>query len=368
MRAMFKKKTIGIFTTGEGHLSIAEAIQDGLGSDYKTKMFFDEEPLAKIYLPFYQYFPSLFKIPFKLSSYEKVINTQHKAFQLRYQKKIEGFFQKYRPDLLLSTYFMYNSTLEHLQNLTKTPFINAIADPSTPHPMTIANKARVNLSFNKDLEKRCQKTYPNATYQSTGWFVRNRFEEKYDQKKIRKKLNLDQDKLTFLIASGSEGTTVVMKVLPILIFSQQPIQVIVACGSNQALYRSTEALQKIIDKSDNHSSLIPLKFTPKIHLYMQAADLVIGKAGPNMLFETVATETPFFAITHIAGQEDGNLDIIRDYNLGYVEENILKAQRILKQIINHPEQLDKFKTDILKLKKYNQQSKEKLLKIIANLI
>jgi UDP-N-acetylglucosamine:LPS N-acetylglucosamine transferase len=101
---------------------------------------------------------------------------------------------------------------------------------------------------------------------------------------------------------------------------------------------------------------------------MQAADLVIGKAGPNMLFETVATETPFFAITHIAGQEDGNLDIIRDYNLGYVEENILKAQRILKQIINHPEQLDKFKTDILKLKKYNQQSKEKLLKIIANLI
>jgi len=159
-----------------------------------------------------------------------------------------------------------------------------------------------------------------------------------------------------------------MKVLPILIFSQQPIQVIVACGSNQALYRSTEALQKIIDKSDNHSSLIPLKFTSKIHLYMQAADLVIGKAGPNMLFETVATETPFFAITHIAGQEDGNLDIIRDYNLGYVEENILKAQKILKQIINHPEQLDKFKTDILKLKKYNQQSKEKLLKIIANLI
>ena len=62
------KRVVGIFTTGEGHKSIAEAIKDGLGSEYKSEIFFDEEPLAKIYLPFYQYFPKLFKVPFKLSS------------------------------------------------------------------------------------------------------------------------------------------------------------------------------------------------------------------------------------------------------------------------------------------------------------
>lgn len=367
MRAM-SKRVVGIFTTGEGHKSIAEAIKDGLGSEYKSEIFFDEEPLAKIYLPFYQYFPKLFKVPFKLSSYEESLNTQHKIFQLRYQKKIEKFFQRHRPDLLLSTYFMYNSNLERLQDLTQTPFINAVADPRTPHPVTIANKARINLTFDKTLEKYCKKTYPNANYQSTGWFVRSKFEEEYDQKQVRKKLGLDQDKLTFLIASGSEGTAIIMKVLPILIFSQQPIQVIVACGSNQALYSSTRALQKIIEKSENTGSLIPLKFTPEIHRYMQAADLVIGKAGPNMLFESIATQTPFFAITHISGQEDGNLDIIRKHNLGYVEENILKAQKLLKKIIERPEELNRFKDDVSKMKTYNQQSKEKLLQIVAELI
>ena len=367
MRAM-SKKVVGIFTTGEGHQSIAEAIQDGLGSNYKPEIFFHEEPLAKIYLPFYQYFPKLFKVPFKLSSHEDSINTQHKIFQLRYQKKIEKFFQKHRPELLINTYFMYNSNLERLQGLTQTPFINVIADPSTPHPVSIANKAITNLTFDKTLERNCKKTYPKANYQSTGWFVRSKFEEEYDQKQVRQELGLDQDKLTFLIASGSEGTAIVMKVLPILIFSQQPIQVVVACGSNQALYSSTKALQKITKSSDSTGSLIPLKFTPKIHRYMQAADLVIGKAGPNMLFESIATRTPFFAITHISGQEDGNLGIIRKHGLGYVEENLLKAQKLIKKIVEHPQELTSFGDDILKMKTYNQQSKQKLLKIVADLI
>ncbi|MBU0576440.1 hypothetical protein KJ707_00650 [Patescibacteria group bacterium] len=362
------KKVIGIFTTNEGHQSMAEAIKASLSLDYKIEIFFNEDPLAKIYLPFYQYFPSLFQVPFKLSSHENSLDAQHKIFRLRYQKKIEDFFQKYRPNLLLNTYFMYNSNLERLQALTQVPFINILADPGTPHPATIANQAKVNITFDQTLEKNCKKIYPNAIYQSMGWFVRPSFQETYNKKQVRKKLGLDLDRLTFLVASGSEGTALIIKVLPILIFSKQPIQVIVACGNNQALYQSTKALQKIINKSNQLNSLIPIQFTPKIHHYMQAADLVIGKAGPNMLFESIATQTPFFAITHISGQEDGNLKIIREYGLGYVEENLLRAQSVLKKIIANPRKLKGFENNVLKLKKSNQQAKEKLQKLVAELI
>jgi UDP-N-acetylglucosamine:LPS N-acetylglucosamine transferase len=44
---------------------------------------------------------------------------------------------------------------------------------------------------------------------------------------------------------------------------------------------------------------------------LSASDIVFGKAGPNFLFNVVACKKPFVAITHVGGQEDGNLDIIR---------------------------------------------------------
>ena len=363
------KKVVGIFTTGEGHQSIAEAAKNALQKDYKIKIFYEDFPFLNIYVALYQFFPSLSQIPFKAISKNKNIDSSvHKITFLKYRKGIDDFFTKHHPDLLINTYGLFTSSLEKIQDITQVPFINIISDPKTFLSLTISPNAKINLTFNKEADRFCKQYYPKANYQSVGWFVGNRFEEKYDQKQVRKELGLDLNKLTFLIASGSEGTNLIMKILPALVLSPKSVQIIVACGNNKSLFNNIETLNSFLDKSKKHNKLIPLEFTPKMHLYMQAADMVIGKAGPNTLFETVATKTPFFAITHIAGQEDGNLDIIREYNLGYVEENPLKAQKNLKKIIEHPEKLKSFENDISKMKNYNQQAKEKLRKIVANLI
>jgi UDP-N-acetylglucosamine:LPS N-acetylglucosamine transferase len=100
---------------------------------------------------------------------------------------------------------------------------------------------------------------------------------------------------------------------------------------------------------------------------MQASDLVIGKAGPNSVFEAVACLTPFFATTHIAGQEDGNLDIIRELKLGYVEEDSVKAAKLLHQIIENPKQLENFKENLNVLSDYNKQAKTKL-KVLLDVV
>ena len=108
------------------------------------------------------------------------------------------------------------------------------------------------------------------------------------------------------------------------------------------------------------------RFTPKMPQLMTLADLVIGKAGPNLLFETVALRKPFFAICHVSGQEDANLDLIRKKNLGFVEERPLKAIKLLKQIIAKPKMLDKFTASIEKEKAYNKKAGQKLVKIVKN--
>lgn len=364
---MKKKPTIAIFTTAEGHESIAEAIAETIKPVANSRTYNEKVSLFKFYAPIYQLFPSSFTIPFNIAKNDKVQNVLNEWFRIKYEKDLLSFYEKCKPSVCISAFYFYSPVLERIMQIGDIPFINVLSDPRTIHPILISKKATINFAFDSQAVTLVKEYAPETNVIKTGWFVRKRFEEEYDQKKVRKELSLDQDVQTFLIASGSEGTTMILKIVPFFFTCPDPVQVVVACGSNDRLFQGVNALNSVLQKTNSQSKLIPLKFTKDIHKYMQAANLVVGKAGPNMLFETIATHTPFMAITHISGQEDGNLDIIREYNLGYVEENPLKASRLLREIITHPEMLQHFLPDIKKMAKYNQQAKQKLLAELKSL-
>lgn len=359
------KPTIAIFTSAEGHYSIAQAIEQTLKEKYKVVIFYERDSLFDLYTPIYQLFPQAYALPYHLSKQKNALKMMQEIFENRYKEKIESFFRKHRPVALINTYFMYTPSLERLHQLTQVPLINVFTDPRTFHPLLVAKNATANLVFDDLAGKDTHIIEPAATVISSGWFVRDEFEAEYDTVARRKELKLDPDKLTILIASGSEGTTTIMKILPTLLLVKKPIQVVVACGGNKTMLQGVNAFQKILKKIKNPNSIVGLGFTHQLHKYMQAADLVVGKAGPNTLFECVATQTPFFAITHVTGQEDGNLDLINAHKLGYVEEHLFKAQSLLKDIIDEPQQLAKFQEPIKTMADYNRNAKKILLKILA---
>ncbi len=261
---------------------------------------------------------------------------------------------------------MHNHLLQKHQITSKFLFFNIIANPRTFSPLEISPQA-YNLVFDSNASKTCLSYgIPPEKIITSGWFIRNQFEQKYDQKKVRQQLKLDPNTLTLLVVTGSEGTNTVLKNFPAFLNSKKPVQVIFACGKNKTLYSTINTLSKAVKaaNSKNQATITPLAFTKNIHLYLQAADLVIGKAGPNLLFESVATHTPFLATTHVSGQEDGNLDIIEEYNLGYVEENIKRSVKLIKHIINQPETLKQFQPSLKKMAIYNHNSKKILLQAI----
>jgi UDP-N-acetylglucosamine:LPS N-acetylglucosamine transferase len=363
------KKTIGIFSTKQGHQSIAEAIkekvEDQAGDRYRVEIFYTDQPLALFYNSIYRLAPKALDRPYEFSvdvikNYAELSKLVANLFlKSTYQSSLR-FIKEKNIDLAISAHFIYPPSLEKIQQKKNIPLFNVIANPRTIHPLELSAKAKMNFFFDRknlqNYQKKCQA-------QAVGWFVGQRFEKNYQKEQIKKQLNIKKE-LNFLIASGSEGSAAVLKILPALINCQKPLQVYVACGNNETLYNNVRGIQKSLAAfSQSKAMITPLKFTKKLHLYMQAADLVIGKAGPNTLFESVATLTPFFAITHLA-QEEGNLAIIEEQQLGYVEEKGKAASKKLLDIIKHPQQLDKFQDHLLKLKKYNQQSAQILIEEI----
>lgn len=364
------KPTVSIFTTSEGHLSIAQAAESALKKNqYKTHFNLGKGTELNFYTPFYLFFPQLFKIPFQLSSFKTTHRIIHGYSKLAYQKQTSSALKSQKPQAVLSCFYMYNHLLYKTNfNQINQPFLflNIITDPRSISPL-IPSPHAINFVFDQKAVDICLSyNIPKEKIINSGWFVRDQFEEEYQKEKVRKQLKLDPKTLTLLVVTGSEGTNSIIKNFPAFINTKQPVQVIFACGKNQTLLKTITTLSKAIRTAHpkNKTKITTLPFTKNIHLYLQAADLIIGKAGPNLLFESVATHTPFLATTHISGQEDGNLDIIKEYRLGYVEENITKSTKLIKHLIQNPQTLNSFTPHLKKLAQKNSKSKEILTNTI----
>jgi UDP-N-acetylglucosamine:LPS N-acetylglucosamine transferase len=356
-----------ITATRWGHISIAKAIKEVVEKKYQVELAnIEVEPFSKIsYHLIYKFAPNLFKYVFLLSEVKFLRNLFNKYVERDYKAKLESEIKKQKPDIVINVYFAFNSSLESLRKKYDFRLINVLADPWTFSRILIS-KSGENLTFDKYSWRKLKSYEPQAIGSHVGWFTEKKYYEvaKKDRGAIRKRLGLDPNRFTLCIVSGSEGTFNVFKILSTLLNSKYKMQVMILCGNNNSMLKVVKTLKTLSDKIKG-PKIIGVPYTESMQYYLKAADLVIGKAGPNTLFETVATLTPFFAISHISGQEDGNLDIIRRYGIGFVEENPRRATKKLKDIIEKPETLSKFKKNLEILSGYCKSSEKKLLNVLA---
>ena len=367
---MANEKKVLVLTSAEGHVSIAEAIASELASEYTVILRAYRPKIFDTYSLFSQFFPASIKIPYKIGEFESSILIARTFAQKQFGKLIRSYIHEAKPDAVISTYFLYDDIAAAECMRLHIPFYAVVTDPLTFHPISITTSSTRTLLFSEQTYNRAKEMdiplHPHC--EITGWFVRAQFAQTTKQTRTdyRKLLKLQEDVLTFTVCGGSEGTIMVLKILPALFYLRKKVQVVIICGANKKLYSAVMAFTKLYSFMIKKSSIsiIPLQFVHNMHEYMRASDLVIGKAGPNLLFESVATRTPFFAVTHISGQEDGNLDIIKKSRLGTVQEDPFKAIKLLRYIIAHPVWLKKFDAPLKTMAEYNNQSGTKLLALL----
>lgn len=360
-----KKIDILILSSVEGHASIAQSVEAALlAAKISCKTFTFEDPSYHAYRLLYRFQPSLMKTVFRSQSKPTAKNLILQYLRATHYPQLKKALSEYKPKLIVTTHYGFHPCFEQYPEFQNIPFISIISDPRTFTSLNVSDKAQTSCVFDEELARRCHEYLPTAHFDVTGWFVRPEYQPKKAVATIRKSLGLDPQKLTFLLTSGSEGTHSILQLLPDLFSVKKPLQLIVSCGHNQYLFEQVEKWAEIARTESKQLTILPIPFTKELNHYMQSADLVVGKAGPNTIFEAAATLTPFFATTHVAGGEDGNLDLIHEYNLGYVQEDPVKAAKLLKQIANQPAQLKKFAPSLKKLARYNQHSGKKLLKLV----
>jgi processive 1,2-diacylglycerol beta-glucosyltransferase len=118
----------------------------------------------------------------------------------------------------------------------------------------------------------------------------------------------------------------------------------------------------------NHAPNVrTLAFTKEIAPYMAAADVVMGKAGPNMLFETVTLGKPFIATTYIPGQEECNLHMIEHYGLGWVALEPERQGDLIHDLVSSPGKLNAMSATVDAYRAWNTQASATILPIVRKL-
>ncbi|MDQ6659917.1 MAG: hypothetical protein M3Z24_03000, partial [Chloroflexota bacterium] len=124
----------------------------------------------------------------------------------------------------------------------------------------------------------------------------------------------------------------------------------------------------LLERYKNIPNLAALPYTKEIAPFMAAADVIMGKAGPNMLFESVMLSKPFIASAYIPGQEQANLQFIQRHGLGWVALQAEEQHSLLATLAHNPDQLKAISPTINAYRQWNAEANKRIVPLIRSLL
>ena len=372
------KKKILVLTDSMpwGHRSIARAIYGFLKSKEKEEnieVFYAEVKAETgisndFYTFMYRFFPVSNKMATWLSEDKGLREIVHRMSEMnlpRIKKVVLGF----KPDLVISCYWFHSHSLQWWRKNEKTNFKlwSVIADPWTITPATVVPEVDLTLVYDEVGEKGAKKYGLKEEILKSGWWVRGEMYQKIDRKMARQKLGIDDNRPVIFIGGGSLGTNSLTRLLPVLMMIKTKCAFVFNTGTDKLLHSTIEEYVKLLKRMKLGDEIIVknLGWIENMAEVLAASDIVFGKAGPNFLFDVVASQKPFVAITHIGGQEDGNIEIIKKKGLGWVKEKPGEAADFLLDYLKKPKYYEKmYSENIRKEAKSNERTMENIWKKI----
>ena len=359
-----------------GHRSIARAIFGALKEKEKEGNVIVKYAEVKaelgmsndIYTFMYRFFPKSNKMATWFSKDKRLREIIHRMSELnlpRLKREVLGF----KADLIISCYWYHSHSLQWWRKKEGVNFKlwSVIADPWTITPVTVVPEVDLTLVYDEVGEQGSRKYGLKEDIMKSGWWVRPEMYQRNDRKKLRQKLGIKDDRPVVFIGGGSLGTSSLSRLLPVLMMIKTKCAIIFNTGTDKLLHSTIEEYMKMLKRMKLGDEIIVknLGWIENMAEVLAASDIVFGKAGPNFMFDVVASQKPMVAITHIGGQEDGNIEIIKKKKLGWIKEKPGEAADFLLEYLKKPKYYEKMYSETIKKEAdSNQKTMEKIWKRI----
>jgi UDP-N-acetylglucosamine:LPS N-acetylglucosamine transferase len=350
--------------TGGGHLSLALALQDALSENYSIEI---ADPHPRIFHRYYtfvgRHFLRLWGLEYKVSDNEKAALRFHKFLTLLLQKRLSTIIEQIKPQLIISTHTLLSYEVARVieQSRKSIPLVFQFSELEEVHSTWLAEKnADAYLVPTREIFAQARaRGIDESRLHLTGMPVRGQFLQDYGTGRAGTLAALDFDPAVFTVflQGGAEGAAGIDQTVKGMLALEKPIQIILAGGTNKQLASRFAGIAR----------LRVLPFTKTIAHYMAAADVIIGKAGPNFIAEAVMLEKPFLATSFIPGQEAPNLAFLERHNLGWVCLEPAARQYLIARLASDPAVIAEKVSSIRAYRAWNMQANQGIYPVIEEL-
>ncbi|WP_203364463.1 glycosyltransferase [Bacillus sp. REN10] len=270
-----------------------------------------------------------------------------------FEWRMNHFIKEENPDLIICTHCYPSKLLNNLKRQGKvtTPVINVYTDFFIND---VWGKEYIDYHFvpHQEAKKQLVEQFQLKTEQIfvTGIPVHPSF---YERKESCQKQYI-------LIAGGNSGLGNVQTLLSQLMTERNQYYYKVLCGNNHKLHEWISSL--------NHDHIEPIGYTScrqQMNRYYNEAAAIITKPGGITITEVLEKSLPTFILSALPGQEEINIQYLKDKRLIY-ELNVYQAiEPQLSYILNNKVEYSKWKKRLIQ---YHQEKEDSINNCLINII
>jgi len=251
-------------------------------------------------------------------------------------RKLNNYIIEENPKVIISTFPLCSCLVSKIKKEynIKTNLITVITDVVDSWEWIYEGTNMYLVPSNEIKERLIAKGISKDTIIATGIPVKRDF--------LNNNSNYTDKNKLLIVASGMTTEDISYEVLK-EINNKCPLKTIIVTGRNEKLYKKLSCIE--------YSNIKILGFVENIDELMDESVFIVTKPGGVTLFEAISKELPLIIIDSSIGQEKGNVDYIKQNNIGIVIENISELLNIIDNYIKNPDIENRICRNIHNIKK-----------------
>ncbi|HOW28283.1 MAG TPA: glycosyltransferase [Elusimicrobiota bacterium] len=287
--------------------------------------------LARLYLEMLQRTPQIWDYLYDNTTIAESTKEIRELLNIFNNRKLFRLFKQFHPRAMVCTQAFPASIVAALKRKGKIrlPLIGIVTDYEM-HTYWLSKEIDLFLVGSEDIKRDLiGRGVRESKILVTGIPIDPHFAVPGDKVQERKRLGLNPTLPTALVMGGSRGLGPLEDVVQSLRTLQTPLQVLVVCGQNKAIYK------KLRDRFKTDHSVRVFGYSKTIPRLMDAADLLISKPGGLTCAESLAKGLPLVMISPIPGQEERNARYLLKHGAAVRADNLRDLQNEVRSLLTH---------------------------------
>ena len=251
--------------------------------------------------------------------------------------------------IVIFHFFLIAPVLDILKELHyDIPVITIVTDPFTAHPLWFQRDQKRYIVFSERLKEDCvrKRKIPASKLHVFPFILDKQFStvlSAADITKLKQKFGFAPDRKIVLIIGGGDGIPHGTSILQHLLNASLNVEIAIVCGKNKELYAGALELQR------QNPSLKVFAFVDFVYELLHTSDIVVTKCGASTIMEILIMKKIPIINDYLWEQELGNMEFIRDNELGIFEHDTAKLPSLIQDLVSGDEKYQQYVKNIAKM-------------------